>query len=83
MSYHIYINNEFLESTKENRISLTNLKHDTDYLLRIVAVTDDEEIVAFADLSIAKRIEYGKTTTRKAEIIVFSTISVSTNPSLT
>lgn len=52
LSYHIYIDNEFFEPTKENMISLTDLQHDTDYLLRIVAVNDDEEVVAFADFSI-------------------------------
>jgi len=52
VSYHVYMNGELIESTSANYSWLTDLKPDTVYNLRVVAVNEDEGIEAFADYSV-------------------------------
>lgn len=52
VSYHIYIDGELFESTIENTIMLPQLLQNKEYSLRVVAVNDEEEIIAYADLGI-------------------------------
>lgn len=50
LNYHIYIDDELFESTDSNYMQISELEPDTSYMLRVVAVNHEEEIVAFADL---------------------------------
>jgi len=50
LSYRIYRDDELFETTNSTEMSFTELQPDTAYRLRVVAVINDEEIVAFADL---------------------------------
>ncbi|WP_459965512.1 Ig-like domain-containing protein [Paenibacillus sp. JCM 10914] len=53
--YHVYLNDELIESTSTHHVSLTDLKPDTVYNLRVIAVNHDEEIEAFANYSVTTR----------------------------
>ncbi|MNJ40071.1 hypothetical protein D3C77_349560 [compost metagenome] len=48
--YHIYIDDELFETISDGTISIVDLKPDTAYKLRVVAVNYDKEIMGFADL---------------------------------
>ncbi|WP_157764773.1 hypothetical protein [Solibacillus sp. R5-41] len=51
MKYHIYMNDDLIDSTDTNHVSLTGLKPDTLYKMRVTFVIREEEIMAFDDYS--------------------------------
>lgn len=53
--YHVYTNDELIESTSTTHVSLTGLTPNTVYHLRVVAVNRVEEIEAFADYLVTTR----------------------------
>lgn len=51
-TYHVYMNDKLVESTPYTHVSLTGLKPDTVYNLRVVAIHGDDETEAFADYTV-------------------------------
>ncbi len=58
LGYSIYINDELYDSTLESTMEIAELKPNTTYMLRVIAMNENEEIeeneqiVAFADLAV-------------------------------
>ncbi|MEO4055143.1 stalk domain-containing protein [Solibacillus sp. CAU 1738] len=50
LNYSIYIDDKLFGNTDSNHMELSELKPDTPYMLRVVAVNNDKEIVAYAEL---------------------------------
>ncbi|ETT61326.1 hypothetical protein C171_12463 [Paenibacillus sp. FSL H8-237] len=52
INYHVYMNEELIETTPTTHVSLRNLNPETVYNLRVIAVTRDEKIIALSDYSV-------------------------------
>ncbi len=52
LNYHVYVDDKLLDSTSSTTMRLTELKPGTDYMVRVIAIDQEGEIVAFAELPI-------------------------------
>jgi hypothetical protein len=52
INYHVYLNEELIETSPTTHVSLWGLNPETVYNLRVIAVNRDEEIVALANYSV-------------------------------
>lgn len=52
LNYHIYVDDKLIGTTDSTNMWISDLRPGTEYRLRVVAVNDAEEIVAFADYSV-------------------------------
>lgn len=70
LNYHIYINGDLFKSTDENNMTLSKIKPNTTYMLRVEAVNSDKEIIAFGDLLVTTSpiIQYAEETANSITI---------------
>ncbi|MNI31600.1 hypothetical protein D3C73_854870 [compost metagenome] len=52
INYQVYMNDELIESTATNYVSLRRLSPETVYNLRVIAINRDEQIIALANYSV-------------------------------